>query len=198
MVMGGGKEGKLYVLDRMNLGRFQANDDSQITQTVDLTGAIQPTRAHMHGTPVYWKSQEGEFVYVMAEHDYLKQFRVVDGKLQLYKMSAVRAPIEPNAPNTYTMPGGTLAITADGDKPGSAIVWVTINIALDANNAVVPGMVRAFDASDVSRQLWDSQANAARDAVGLYAKFNPATVYNGKVYVPTFSNRYCVYGRLTP
>jgi hypothetical protein len=56
--------------------------------------------------------------------------------------------------------------------------------------------MRAFDASDVSRQLWDSQANAARDDVGLFAKFNPATVYNGKAYVPTFSNRYCVYGRM--
>jgi hypothetical protein len=207
VVLGGGKEGKIYLVDRMNMGKHKPppptglGDDNQIIQTVDLTGgytAMGQRRAHNHGTPVYWKSQEGEFVYTMAESDYLKQFKVVDGKLQLYKMSALRAPIDGLARNTYTMPGGTLAISADGDKPGSAIVWVTINVSQDANNAVVPGMVRAFDASDVStKELWNSQANPARDAVGLYAKFNPATVYNGKMYVPTFSDKYCVYGHLS-
>jgi hypothetical protein len=58
-------------------------------------------------------------------------------------------------------------------------------------------MMRAFDASDVSRELWSSLSNATRDKVGNYAKFNPATVYNGRVYVPSFSNQYCVYGHLT-
>jgi hypothetical protein len=193
IVMGGSKEGKLYLVDRTNMGRYRATDDNQILQTVALTG---PRRAHTHGSPVYWKSQEGEFLYVMAEEDYLKQFRIVNGRLQLHKMSVFRAPTDPMAPNTYTMPGGTLTLTADGDKPGSAILWVTLNVSKDANNAVVPGMVRAFDAGDVSKELWNSEANAPRDRVGNFAKFNPATVYNGKVYIPTFSNRYCVYGHL--
>jgi hypothetical protein len=57
----------------------------------------------------------------------------------------------------------------------------------------------AFDARDISRPpLWDSQKDPA-DAVGNYAKFNPVTVYGGRVYVPTFTdpeaaNEYCVYG----
>jgi hypothetical protein len=193
MVLGGSKEGKLYVVDRTNMGKHRATDDGQILQTVALTGA---RRAHNHGSPVYWKSQEGEFIYVMAEEDYLKQFRIVDGKLQLHKMSVFRAPTDPLAPNGYTMPGGTITLTADADKPGSAILWVTLNVSKDANNAVVPGMFRAFDASDVSKELWNSETNAGRDRVGNFAKFNPATVYNGKVYMPTFSDRLCVYGPL--
>jgi hypothetical protein len=55
-------------------------------------------------------------------------------------------------------------------------------------------MVRAYDASDLSRELWNSQVNVVRDALPSYAKFCPPTVANGKVYVPTFSDRVMVYG----
>jgi hypothetical protein len=101
----------------------------------------------------------------------------------------------------YTMPGGTMALSASGDSNG--IVWATMPTSKSANNAVVPGVLRAFDASDVSKELWNSEANAARDGLTNYAKFNPVTVYNGKVYVPTFrspetANQYCVYGTLPP
>jgi hypothetical protein len=99
------------------------------------------------------------------------------------------------------MPGGTMALSADGAKAASGIVWVTMPVSLDANNAVVPGAMYAFAAADVSKTLWSSQDNVARDAVGNYAKFNPVTVYDGRVYVPTFkdpaaANQFCVYGRL--
>jgi hypothetical protein len=58
----------------------------------------------------------------------------------------------------------------------------------------------AFDATDVSKPaLYNSETNAA-DSITNYAKFNPVTVANGKVYVPTFkdpngSNQFCVFGR---
>ena len=55
---------------------------------------------------------------------------------------------------------------------------------------------RAFDASDVSRELWNSQMNAARDSLGNFPKFTPPTVYNGHVYQATFSKQLCVYGLL--
>jgi hypothetical protein len=193
IVLGGGKEGRIYVLDRANMGKFHTGDDGQIMQSIAVTGA---TRAHIHGTPAYWKSTEGEFVYVMAEQDYLKQYRIVDGnRLELYKMSTVRGPdMDPDA--GYTMPGGMLSISASGDKPESGIIWVSMIVDKNAIHKVVPGVVRAFRASDVSQELWNSRDNIARDDAGNFAKFNPVTVYGGKVYVPTFSNQYCVYGKL--
>jgi hypothetical protein len=36
----------------------------------------------------------------------------------------------------------------------------------------------------------------ARDGAGLYAKFAPPTIANGRVYLPTFSNKVIVYGLL--
>ncbi|HET7751245.1 MAG TPA: hypothetical protein VFK81_17780, partial [Terriglobales bacterium] len=58
----------------------------------------------------------------------------------------------------------------------------------------VPGILYAFDASNLSHELWDSRQNSRRDGVGMYAKFTPPTIANGKVYVPTFSKQLAVYG----
>ena len=188
IALGGGKEGRLYVVDLMNMGKYRATDDNQIIQSISLTG---PRRAHNHSTPVYWKSNSGEFVYTMAEEDFLRQFKLVNAKLELFRTSAVRAPRDPNA--GYTMPGGVLALSANNEVAG--IVWVNIPAARDAIHAVVPGVLRAFDAGDVTTELWNSERNPERDSYGNFAKNNPVTVYNGRVYVPTFSNQFCVYGR---
>jgi hypothetical protein len=194
LVLGGSKEGKLYVLDRNNLGGFNAEGDTQIVQTISVTGL---NRSHMHSTPVYWKSGAGEYVYTMAEEDYLRQMTVTGGKMQMRSMSTLRTPFDPGPkPGGYTMPGGVLVLSSSGDKTNTGILWTTGAINKDANQAVVPGILRAFDASDVGKdELWNSERNP-RDSFGTFAKFNPATVYNGRVYVPTFSKQYCVYSKL--
>jgi hypothetical protein len=89
------------------------------------------------------------------------------------------------------MPGGFLSISADGNKDGTGIVWATMPFADNANLNVVRGVLRAFDASDVSNnangQLWSSEdENIPADGLGMFAKFCPPTVANGKVYVATF------------
>ena len=63
-------------------------------------------------------------------------------------------------------------------------------------HAVVRGTLHAFDAADLSRELWNSKQNAARDDFGNLAKFNTPVVANGKVYIATFSNQVAVYGLL--
>jgi hypothetical protein len=194
LVLQGGKEGVIYVVDRNNMGHYKAGSDSQILQRVSVTGA---SRAHIHGSPVYWKSSAGQFVYVMPEQDSLKRYRISNNRLTLDGMSDVMAPVEGGErPGGYTMPGGSLTLSANGDDPTTGIVWVSMTISRDANQAVVGGVLRAFDASDVSKELWNSQQNSARDSFGNYPKFTPPTVYNGKVYQATFSKQFCVYGLL--
>jgi hypothetical protein len=192
LLLGGNKDGTIYVLDRQSLGHFRATDNDQILQTVTVSAA----RAHIHGTPVYWRSMMGEYLYVMAEEDYLRQYQIVGGQLVPLRISQVRAPIDPGAEGSYTMPGGILALSAAGDQPDSGLLWVTLPVAQDANHAVVPGVLRVFDAADITGELWDSEQTPSRDALGNFAKFNPPTVVNGKAYVPTFSNQVCVYGKL--
>ncbi len=53
--------------------------------------------------------------------------------------------------------------------------------------------LRAFDANDVTKELWNSGQNSA-DNPGYYAKFSSPTVANGHVYLATFSKQVVVYG----
>jgi hypothetical protein len=53
---------------------------------------------------------------------------------------------------------------------------------------------RAIDAS-TQKELWNSdQKPDGSDRLGNVAKFTLVTIANGKVYVPTFSNKLVVYG----
>jgi PKD repeat protein len=62
---------------------------------------------------------------------------------------------------------------------------------------VRPGILHAYDAQNVTNELWNSEQLSARDSVGSFAKFVPPTVANGKVYLATFSSRLNVYGLLS-
>ena len=95
------------------------------------------------------------------------------------------------------MPGGILSLDSQrATTPGTGIVWAAMSNAGSANHATQPGILRAYDASDITRELWNSQQNATRDGFGNFAKFVPPTVANGKVYMATFSQKVVVYGLL--
>jgi hypothetical protein len=91
-----------------------------------------------------------------------------------------------------------LAISANGNTAGTGILWASMPLSGISNPGPVPGILYAMDATDLTKELWDSQMNASRDSVGNYAKFVPPTVVNGKVYLATFSNQLLVYGPNPP
>ncbi|MBV9852817.1 MAG: pyrrolo-quinoline quinone [Armatimonadetes bacterium] len=183
----GSKTGTAYVFHRSSLGHFHADGDTQIVQS------FLAANRHIHGSPITWTDAAGDtFIYLWGEYDNLKAFKLVDGSFQTTPAAqgTTRAP--------DGMPGGFLSISADGGKAGTAIVWATHPADANANWNTVPGTLQAFDASDVSKELWNSRQNAARDDLGMFAKFCPPTVVNGKVYVATFSKQLVVYGLLKP
>jgi PKD repeat protein len=90
-------------------------------------------------------------------------------------------------------PGGILSVSANGTNAGSGILWAVVNTSADANQAVVPGTLHAYNAQNVGSELWNSDL-VARDSLGNLAKFVPPTVANGKVYMATFSGKVNVYG----
>jgi chitodextrinase len=184
LVLGGGKEGVFHLLNRNSMGHFHAGGNSQIVQN------FKATAGHIHGSPIYWNGPNGPMIYVWSEQDKLKQFKFANGLLQTTPV-ATSTMYVPNG-----VPGAMLSLSANGSAAGSGIVWASHPYDADANPATVAGIFRAFDASNVSVELWNSKQNAARDDVGNFAKFCPATVANGKVYLATFSNQLVVYGRL--
>src|SRR5208282_1648021 len=68
--------------------------------------------------------------------------------------------------------------------------------AEDSETEIVSGVLRAFDATNLTRELWNTRMVPARDDLGNFAKYVPPTVANGLVYVPSFSNLLHVYGLL--
>ncbi len=127
----------------------------------------------------------------MGEVDFLKAFSFNGSTLGTTPVSQSLVQAAPG------MPGGFLSISANGAVPGSGIVWVSQPFLNDAENGVVAGIMRAFDASDLTKELWNSRLNATRDDVGIYAKYVAPTVANGRVYLATFSNFLHVYGLLS-
>ena len=116
----------------------------------------------------------------------------------LYVADGRFAP-DPASESSILAPAGLsntapLSLSANGSEAGSGIVWASCPEGGDANLRAVHGILRAFDASDLSVELWNTSADASRDDVGAFAKFCPPTVANGKVYVASFSGRLNVYG----
>jgi len=93
-----------------------------------------------------------------------------------------------------------LSLSAHDDKDG--ILWAAIHATGDAWHESRPGILHAYDADDIHRELWNSLNNAARDNCGNYSKMAPATIANGKVYLASFgkenigTGQLCVYGLL--
>ncbi|MEU4301832.1 hypothetical protein [Kitasatospora aureofaciens] len=190
LLLGGGKEAKFYLLDTGAMGHFQAGSDSQIVQSFWLTQ--DHTNNHIHGGPVYWDFQDGPLVYVWPENVPLRAYRFAGGVLQTAPAFTSTTP----EPPPFIMPGGFLSVSANGSDPDSGLLWASHVLKDDANHAVVEGVFRVYLASDLTKELWNSKMNAARDDVGLFAKFVPPTVANGKVYLATFSGALNVYGLL--
>jgi hypothetical protein len=94
-----------------------------------------------------------------------------------------------------------LSLSANGPKDG--ILWAAIQASGDAWHEFRPGILRACDADNVFRELWNSLQNPARDDFNNYSKMAPPTIANGKVYLASFgskntgSGQFCVYGSLS-
>ena len=205
LILGGGKEGIFYLLDRNNLGRDNSanGNDDQIVQSFAVVSnpnciTKDSTQTHhIHGGPLYWNGPNGPYVYVWPENDYLKAFKLVNGQFQT-KPALQSTTTKPRgiAGGSPGMPGGMLSISANGSKAGTGIVWASHPYDRNANTQVVTGILRAYNASDLTQELWHSKQNSIRDDVGNFAKFCPPTVANGRVYLATFSGYLAVYGLL--
>jgi uncharacterized protein (TIGR03437 family) len=166
LMAGAGKEGRIYLLDRDNMGHWQAGSDSQIVATTDANFI-----AGMFGNPAYFNHS----LYFCGSGDPVKAFTVYDAVLSKGPSS--------QSPLAFDYPGCVPSISANGDH--DAIVWV-----LSSYN-----ILHAYDARNLAIELYNSNQNRVRDAVGKYVKFTPPTIANGKVYAGTQTSL-DVYGLL--
>ncbi len=158
LAVGAGKDAHIYVVDRNNLGKFNSSTNAIYQDMPNaLPGGIWSSPAWFNGK-----------LYYGSVGSTLKAFTFVNGAFQTTASS--------HSTNTFPYPGTTPSISANGTA--NAIVWAADN----AGTAVL----HAYDASDLSKELYNSnQAAGGRDHFGTGNKFIVPTVVNGKVYVGT-------------
>ncbi|MDB5152477.1 MAG: hypothetical protein JWR54_1228 [Mucilaginibacter sp.] len=179
----GCKDGNLYLLNKDNMGGFTVASNN-IQQTIFLNG-----NANMHCQPAYYKGSTNEFVYIWSENDQLRALP--------FNRSSNLIDAGSHAIATITGPmgqsGAVLSVSSNGTTAGTGILWASYAASGDAEHTVSPGILRAFDANDITKELWNNNQTSA-DNAGQYAKFSSPTIANGHVYLPTFSNQVVVYG----
>ena len=167
-VMGASKEGFLYLIDAGSLGHLGNEHAVQVFRT---------SKTEVNGGAVYWQSAaRGGLVYLWGQDDALHAYSFDKGRFD-------PKPVGIGA-QTSAYPGGILAISANGDKGG--VLWA--NAALTAHGSGHingAGVLRAYDADDVTRELWDSNMDPDRDGPATSPEC-PPTVVNGKVYMASF------------
>ena len=179
LLIGGGKDGNLFLLNRDALGRFNSGANAVI-QTISESYSI-------FATPVFW--QNG--LYVAGANGALTQFvfNPATGKFG-------GAPSTQSS-TTYPFPGATPSLSSNGATNG--IVWALDNSRYCTPQSLGcgPAVLHAYDATNLGVELWNSsQAPGQRDQAGRAVKFVVPTVANGKVYVGTRGNDSTVLGEL--
>ena len=166
LLVGSGKDGNLYVINRDNMGKFSSSGNSD-WQELDgaLPGGVFSTPAYFNGT-VYYGDIGGS----------LKAFTVTNGKLTGVPSSVTATQ--------FPFPGTSPAVSANGTSNG--IVW-----AVENGN---PAVLHAYDAADLTHELYNStQAAGGRDNFGAGNKFITPVIADGMVFVGT-TNGVAVFG----
>jgi hypothetical protein len=168
LMVGAGKDGNIYVVDRDSMGKFNASMN-QIWQ--QLRAAVP---SGVFSSPAYFNNT----VYYGDKDASLKAFGITSAKLS-------------GAPSSQTgiqfgYPGASPAVSANGTANG--IVWAVEN--------ATPAVLHAYDATNLAHELYNSnQAASARDNFGAGNKFIVPAIVDGKAFVGT-TNSVAVFGLL--
>jgi uncharacterized protein (TIGR03437 family) len=130
LLVSGSKEGRIYLLDRENMGHFHSGSDSQIVQS--LPAAV----GQVFGTPVYFNNT----VYFAAKNDAVKAFSITNGLLSEKPVSHSLGP--------FPYLGSVPSISANGSTNG--ILW-TVDTSVQ---------LHAYDAADLANELYHASVGS--------------------------------------
>lgn len=162
-------------VDRDNMGQFNPNNNRQIVQTLQ---SILPNGNQEEGNysaPVFFNGH----VYFGAVNDNLKAFQLSSGQLSPMPSS--------QSSELYPNRGASFATSANGTSSG--ILWAV------QDNSPSNGALNAYDASNLSNEIYTSNQAGSRDTLGVATKFSIPLVANGKVFVVA-NGQIAAYGLL--
>lgn len=160
LIVGAGKESKVYLVDRDNMGHYNRTNDNQIVQSF-VAGV-----GRVFSTPAYFNHQ----LYYQGIGGVMKAFSISDGLIDTNPVST--------SETSFSGFGTTPSISANGTS--NAIVW-----AIQSDGAVrgTPAILHAYNATNLAQELYNSSQLPDRDNPGNAVKMTVPTVANGKVFV---------------
>jgi hypothetical protein len=168
LIIGGGKDGYLYLLNRDVLTGL---GDGFAWERFSFGNAI-------FGTAAYWNSS----IYLAGS----------GGPLQAFALSGTTAKIATTRTSassaTFGFPGSTPSVSSAGAST-NGIVWALDNskYCTKQSPGCAAAVLHAYDATNLATELWNSTQGTG-NAPGYAVKFTVPTVVNGKVYVGTRGN----------
>ncbi|HEY2774899.1 MAG TPA: pyrrolo-quinoline quinone [Candidatus Binatia bacterium] len=168
LVVTSGKEGTIFLGDRDDLGHFHGSDQ-----------VVQELFEEIGGTwslPAFWN----DVVYYGGSGDSLKAYPLTGGQLV--------TPPSSSAPDGFGFPGSTPSISASGTS--GAVLWA---LQTDGFMQGRPAILHAYDATDLTQELYRSDLGGSKQSPGGAVKFTVPTIADGKVFVGA-RKRLSVYG----
>ncbi|MFZ1918559.1 MAG: PQQ-binding-like beta-propeller repeat protein [Terriglobales bacterium] len=170
-----GKKGKLYLVDRNNMGHYCSGCKKDTNIVQEIVGAT----FGVWGSPAYWN---GNVYYGNANDS-----RGV-GPVEAFSLYSTVPYLEltSQTPETFSYSTPTPSVSSNGNSGG--ILWVLDNGSFRSHG---PTVLHAYDATNLATELYNGDNHP--DQAGPAVKFSVPTVANGKVYVGS-QNSLTVYG----
>jgi hypothetical protein len=182
-VVSASKNATIYLVDRDNMGHYHSNSDQIVQSLVNIFPSDPINDSGNFGSPVYFNGS----IYFCAVSDHIRAFQLSNGLLSTSPTSLSAA--------SFSYPGAMLAASGNGNANG--ILW-----AVQRNGLSTPCTLHAYDAGNLTNELYNSDQDGSRDSAGADAKWAIPLVVNGKVYVATQNeldvtmNQLTIYGLL--
>jgi hypothetical protein len=180
-----GKEGRVYVINTTAMGHYHtiANPCNNLKLTkVDRIVQELPagTIGGLFSNVTYWSAASGQqYVYFSGTRDKLKAFSWDNSSRRIATVPSSKSP------ETFGATGSNPTISSNNGATGTGILWTTDPA----------GILRAYDATDLNKELYNSNQDDARDGLASHVKYTAPTVANGEVFVG-LSNGLAIFGQL--
>ena len=161
LVVGGGKTSPVYVVDRDNMGRWNAGYNNIVQQFNGAWGGGGGV------SPAFFNNT----LYIFDNNTKLAAYTISNAVFNT-------TPVE--SPDTYPNRNGVSAsISANGTS--NAIAWAIYNDGSESPST--PAILRAYNATNLAQKLYSSDQISTRDSAGDGVKMTIPTIANGLVYV---------------
>jgi hypothetical protein len=195
LALAGGKSGKLYLVNISNLGKEQSGD-AGAAQTLWFEGdlSVPYSSSCTDGSGTLTSDISAYEIFGTAAYFNGAVYLGITPTASGVASGVRQFPLSGNnlTWGPYTSPGiqqysrGTTPfLTSNGTSEG--VLWMIDTgqpLQTEGPNPPTNATLRAYDASDLSSQLYDSNVNSG-DVPGYGIKFTSPVVVNGKVYIST-------------